>query len=352
MRGISFDRARSLALCLLAACAPALAAEPTSDVSTPSITVPFSAFASPEAKTYFATQVRPVHPGFGTDILAARKYYDDWNAVQVAHARKIYDVTVTAEVIGGVQTDVVKPAKGVGAENRNRVLINLHGGGFLWGARAGGQAEAIPVAALGGFEVITVDYREGPEHVFPAASEDVAAVYRELLKRYRPENIGIYGCSAGGMLTAEVVVWFQKHDLPRPGAIAMMCSGAGEFTGDSSYLVPGLTSDKPEAFQFTWSMIPYFNGADASDPLVLPIKSDAALRAFPPTLFISATRDFALSSVISTESKLTSLGVPTEMHVWDGLWHAFMVVPELPEARAAYQTTASFFDRHLGRAPH
>jgi len=340
---------------LLTACLPlASAAEPSADATIPQITVPFSAYASPEAEKYYATQLRDVHPSFGLDVLAARKYWDQWNAALVEHALKIYDVTVRPETIGGVQTDVVVPAKGIAPRNRNRVLINLHGGAFAWGARYGGQAESIPVAALGRIEVITVDYREGPEYRFPAASEDVAAVYRELLKRYRPENIGIYGCSAGGILAAEAVAWFQAHDLPRPGAISMMCASAGEFDGDSAFLAPVLSGDKPvpsEAARPTAAMLPYFHGVDMTDPLVEPLNSEAVLKKFPPTLFITGTRDFALSAAVTTDNKLAELGVETELRIWDGMWHAFMVIPELPESRAAYRATAEFFDRHLGQAP-
>jgi len=62
-------------------------------------------------------------------------------------------------------------------------------------------------------------YRQAPEFAFPAATEDIAAVYRELLKTYRPEDIGIFGCSAGGSLTAQSMAWFLKENLPLPGAI-------------------------------------------------------------------------------------------------------------------------------------
>jgi monoterpene epsilon-lactone hydrolase len=71
-----------------------------------------------------------------------------------------------------------------------------------------------PIASIGKIKVISVDYRQAPEYAFPSASEDVATVYRELLKTYKPTNIGIYGCSAGGLLTAETIAWFQKEKLP------------------------------------------------------------------------------------------------------------------------------------------
>jgi hypothetical protein len=73
--------------------------------------------------------------------------------------------------------------------------------------------------------------------VFPAASEDVAAVYKDLLKTYRPENIGIYGCSAGGALTAQAEAWFQDKKLPNPGALGIFGSGAVRSgAGESAYV--------------------------------------------------------------------------------------------------------------------
>src|SRR5260370_32462969 len=94
----------------------------------------------------------------------------------VDRLRSVFAVDIRSEMIGGVQTDVIEPSGGVAKKNKGRVLINLHGGGFVVGARLGGQMESIPVAAIGAIKVVTVDYREGPEYRFPAASEDVAAV--------------------------------------------------------------------------------------------------------------------------------------------------------------------------------
>ena len=329
------------------------AAAQEGEVSLPATNVPFSSYASPAARHYFETELRDVHPEFSS-IAEARAYYDKWNAEQAARAKQAYAVEIHSETIGGVQTDVIIPKGGPAQRNRNRVLINLHGGAFAWGARDGGQAESIPVAALGVIEVITIDYREGPENHFPAASEDVASVYAELLQRYRPENIGIFGCSAGGILTAESVVWFQQHNLPRPGAIAMLCSGARPFSGDSAYLAPILNGGpppKPQDVPTRLASIPYFTGADASDPLVLPGVSDTAMAQFPPTAILTGSRDFAMSAALDTANQLNRLGVEAELHVWDGMSHAFMMLSQLPEAREANYTLARFFDRHLGTKP-
>lgn len=120
------------------------------------------------------------------------------------------------------------------SSRKARVLINLHGGGFAGCWPGCAELESRPIAFLGQVRVVSVDYRQAPDNKFPAASEDVANVYRALLKTYKPNEIGIYGCSAGGMLTAESVAWFQQHALPTPGAIGIFCAGAGEFGGDAS----------------------------------------------------------------------------------------------------------------------
>jgi acetyl esterase/lipase len=87
-----------------------------------------------------------------------------------------------------------------------------------------------------------------------------------------------------------------------------------------------------------------------SDPLVLPIRSPKLLARFPPTLLLSSTRDQAMSSVIYTHAQLTGVGVEAELHLWDGLPHAFFVNnPQWPESKEAWQLVARFFDRRLGR---
>jgi monoterpene epsilon-lactone hydrolase len=109
--------------------------------------------------------------------------------------------------------------------------------------------ESIPIAGEARIKVISVDYRQAPEARFPAASEDVVSVYRELLKSYAPKNIGIYGCSAGGLLAAETIAWLQKEHLPLPGAVGMLCMGA-TYTGkgDSSIIARAIEGAPADEF--------------------------------------------------------------------------------------------------------
>ncbi|MHB1057684.1 MAG: alpha/beta hydrolase [Rhodanobacter sp.] len=339
---------------MLAAAASAQSARPAVDadgqVTMPSFAVPYSAYASPEARRQFRIMLAQgrAAPGIGS-IAASRAYYDKINSDRAARMEKLYPVHVHAEAIGGVPTDVVEPAQGIAAAQRHRVLVNLHGGAFLWGAHSGGLVEAIPLASLGRIKVVTVDYRQGPEHVFPAASEDVEAVYRALLKQYPAKNIGIYGCSAGGVLTAEAVARIIAKKLPVPGAIGTFCGSISELGGDSAFTASVLSGDPPPSGPLRLSDLPYFKGASASDPLVFPANSPALLAKFPPTLLITGTRDFTMSSVLHSQALLTAAGVDTELHAWDGMWHAFFSDPEMPESRQAYAVMVRFFDRRLGR---
>ena len=80
-----------------------------------------------------------------------------------------------------------------------------------------GDRNRFPIANLTQTKVVAVLYSLAPEHPFPTAVNEVVAVYKELLKTYKPQNIGIYGTSAGAILTAEVAARLRQLGLPLPG---------------------------------------------------------------------------------------------------------------------------------------
>ena len=315
-------------------------------VHLPPMIVPFSSFASPQAKAAYLDFQRLLKAVDRMSVAEQRQWVDD-----TAHARD-READITPTTIAGVYTDVIAPKDGVARRNRHRVLINLHAGGFLVGRT--GAADSIPVANLLKIKVVTIDYRQGPEYKFPAGSEDVAAVYKELLKSYRPKSIGIYGSSAGGVLTAQAIAWFTKENLPSPGAIGILCASAdGWAGGDSGSLATALMGETPPRQPADLGPHPsvdnatYFKDADIDDPLVSPIRSPALLARFPPTLIIASTRDPALSPAVYTHTQLVKLGVDAELHVWEGMTHGFLMYPDLPETKEVWDVVARFFDKHL-----
>lgn len=316
-------------------------------VEVPAESVPTSKFLTPKGRAYL---VQHLHDMQDPTMTYTEKGVPRFMRPYVERQKALFPVRMEDTSIGGVHVFLYLPAAGLKAENEHRVLIDLHGGGFsgCWPGCA--ELESMPMAALGRIKVVSVDYREGPEHVFPAASEDVASVYGALLKEYKPGEIGIYGCSAGGMLTAESVAWFQKHGLPRPGAVGIYCASAGAFGGDATYTSTPLGEGRfMPAAAGDGVRLGYFKGTDPKDPLVTPLASAEVMAKFPPTLVITGTRDFAMSGAIFTHSELTRLGVEAELHVWEGMFHGFFYNPDVPESRDAYAAMTKFFETHLER---
>ena len=275
---------------------------------------------------------------------------------------KKHPVEISSESIAGVYTEIFVPKEGVSERNKDRLLISIHGGGFTAGARSFSHTEAIQVADLGAIKVISPDYRQAPEYRHPSAVDDVLAVYQEVLKSYEPANIGVYGCSAGAMLTAQLVARIITEDLPLPAAVGMFCAGApatmgdmpGAFkasNGESAYLSSAMMGNpRPSDQLVDTQVMPYFQGVDADDPTVAPGDHDDVMSRFPPSLLISGSRDFLLSDVLATHRQLTNLGVEANLHIWEGLGHAtFAFNPRLPESDEVHQVIVRFFNKHLGK---
>lgn len=325
-------------------------------VTVPSFALPLSRYMSDEARRAFierAFNPPELRELMSTpDIATLRDGMDRYLFEPMLHkARQRYAVQIRTGSIGGIPISTITPLEGVAPANRHRMLINLHGGFFTVGSGVAGWLESIPVAATLGITVTSIDYRLGPEHVFPAASEDVAAVYRQLLRQYPAANIGMFGSSAGGMLAAMALAWFQKHDLPMPGAVALLSAGAtASMGGDAQFLGPAAMGERPTPASASPDVmpVPYLAAAGAEDPLVAPTLDRTILERFPPVLLLTGSRAFDLSAVIHTQRCLRRAGADVDLQLWDGLWHCFFYDVALPESTEVYTSLTHFFDSRLG----
>lgn len=253
----------------------------------------------------------------------------------------LYPVHKEDTEVGGVHVIVMTPKAGPSPKNRDKVLIQLHSA-ECWPDCA--QLGSQPVAYLGGIKVVTVDYHE-PQ--FPNAVEDVTNVYKALLKTYKPENIGIYGCSRGGNLAARSLAWFQKEKLPRPAAAGLLCASAGGDRGDAIYI--GNALGNGVMARGGGGADPFLGNVDPNGPLASPVGSPAVLREFPPTLLIAGLRGVEMSTAAYTHQQLVKVDVESDFHVFEGGRHSFWYDPTPPESKEVYDIIVKFFDRHLGR---
>jgi len=297
---------------------------------------------SPEAKAWLS---RPLAADANVpQTLEQRRAMLD--ASQARHRDALlamFPLTIKETSIAGVPVHDVMPKE---MKHADRVLICLHGGGF--NADSGSYSESLPVAGLTGTRVVSVLYRMAPEHPFPAGVEDVIAVYRELLKTYKPGNIGIFGSSAGAGLTMQTAVRMKQLKMPMPGALgAFSVPVAMDAGGDSRSLynsdgargyvaIPGGALD-PE----------YVGKTDPRDPVISPIYAD--LKGMPPALFLTSERDALLSDTSELHRAYLRAGNDGRLIVFEALPHCFWNNQTLPESREAWGYMADFFNAELGK---
>jgi acetyl esterase/lipase len=275
-----------------------------------------------------------------------RSRAEKWQETLAKDMQSMYPTTLAKETIAGIPVRIITPPD-IPAEKKDRVLINVHGGGFQ--ADWGSVAETIPIASLTKTKVVAVLYRLSPDCAFPAAVEDTIAVYKELLKTYKPGNIVLYGTSAGAILTGEVAVRLKQLGVPLPAALGIF-SGFGDMsaTGDSEAIFGlwGLSGARDIPKQRN-SSDPYMRSTNPRDPVLSPVYAD--LKGLPPTFFLTSERDLLLSGTVNMHRAFFHAGVESQLIVFDALPHAFWNQFKLPESIEADHMIANFFDQHLGK---
>jgi monoterpene epsilon-lactone hydrolase len=299
---------------------------------------------SPEARAFIS---RPGPDQGPPETLAQRRANLDASLVRARAAwSALCPNQVEDTTIAGVPVHIVTPDN-IPASNRDKVLINVHGGGF--NADSGSFGESIPIAGYTHIKVVAILYRLAPEHPFPASIDDTIAVYKELLKTYKPDHIVLYGTSAGATITAETAVRLKQLQLPQPAALGIF-SAVDNFAhmGDS-YAIFNLSGlrghlDPPDDTPHD----PYYIAqTDPKDPVLSPIYAD--LHGMPPALFVTSERDALLSSTTNLHRAYLRAGVDARLVVFDALPHAFWYDPSLPESIEANHLMADFFLQHLAR---
>ncbi len=315
-------------------------------------TIPPPQAISDAARTYLATPFwAGDRPPLAADDLegwkAAIAEVDLMMAPMVEGMLAASEADVEKTTMAGVTVYVGTP-RTIEAGRQGQVHLYIHGGGwaFMCGEACRGQA-ALQASKLG-LRTYAVDYRNPPEHRFPAALDDCVAVYRELLKSYRPEDIVISGMSAGGNLTAATALRIRDEGLPWPAAVGMMTPCVdGAFVSDT--LATNAQFDivlKPHTMAEFWAV--YAGSHDRTDPYLSPLHADFG-KGFPPALLQSGTRDLLLSDTVRLHRALRNAGVVAELHIWEAMPHGGFsgLAPEDAELTTELK---AFFARHLGRS--
>ena len=315
-------------------------------------TIPPPQAVSDAARTYLATPFwAGARPPLAADDLegwkAAIAEVDRMLEPMVEGMLAASEADVEKTSLGGVTVYVGAP-RTIAPERQGQAHLYIHGGGWAFMGGEACRGQAAQQASKLGLTTYAVDYRNPPEHRFPAALDDCVAVYREMLKTYRPENIVISGMSAGGNLTAAAALRIRDEGLPWPAAVGMMTPCVdGAFISDT--LATNAQLDivlKSSSMAEFWGV--YAGGHDRTDPYLSPLHADFG-KGFPPALLQSGTRDLLLSDTVRLHRALRNAGVEAELHVWEAMPHGGFggLAPEDAELIAELK---AFFGRHLGRS--
>jgi len=258
-----------------------------------------------------------------------------------------FKVTIKEEKIAGVTVRRVTPAN-INPVNQNRLFVHTHGGAYVVNNGRAGLTEAILVAHRAAIPVLSIDYRMPPEHPFPAAVEDVVAVWKSLLKKRDAKFMALGGTSAGGGLALASTHKLIGLGIPVPGALFAGTPWADlTKTGDSYFTNEGVDYVLVTYEGLLAGAAKLYAGDHAlTDPLVSPVYGD--FRGFPPTYLVSGTRDMFLSNTVRTHRKLRSAGVVADLNVYEGFSHGeYLKVIDSPESQQVFAELGTFLLEHL-----
>ena len=249
------------------------------------------------------------------------------------------DIDVKALVANGVDCELHTPP---GADT-SRVIMYVHGGGYVIGSLASHRATVGELARAAGCQALAVDYRLAPEHVYPAAVEDSVSAYNWLCENgYEPGKIAIAGDSAGGGLTAATLVALREAGLPMAGAGVCLSPWADlEATGESyesrKDIDPLVTRELLAPMGQTY----VGKGGDLRAPTASPVYAD--LTGLPPLLIQVGQAEVLFSDAETLANNAKAAGVETILEEWPDMvhvWHLFH--QQLEDGRKAIARIGEF----------
>src|SRR3954466_787344 len=268
------------------------------------------------------------------------------------------DVLVSEVSAGGVPAHWLT-APGADAD---RVLLFLHGGGYQLGSLRSDGELAARLGRASGMRVLFPEYRLAPEHPFPAAIDDVRAVWRWLRtdQQLSARSMAVAGDSAGGGLAVAPLLGARSAGGGLAGALLGATGAAGEpcpaaavlmsptvdLTSSGASMTDRADQDPISTPALLRQLAPDSRaGADPKPPLASPLF--ASLSGLPPLLVQVGTADLLLSDAERLAQAATETGGDVRLEVGEGLPHVYQLALGTPEAAEATERIGIFLRTHV-----
>jgi acetyl esterase/lipase len=278
----------------------------------------------------------------GSDVSEQRRLLRDLLSAQPLPA----EVTVTRAELGGVPVAEITVD---GVENRH-VVLYFHAGVYVMGDAFLAAELASQVGRRIRARVISVDYRLGPEHPYPAALDDALAVYRAVLDSgIAPADIALAGESAGGGLAIATMVSARDQGLPLPAAAFVMSPYADLTLAGASMDTKGDADPLLSRENLRARVADYTAGQDAALGLISPVFAD--LSGLPPLIIQAGSHEVLLDDAVRLAGQAATADVEVTLDITPGVPHVFQAYhPILDEAAAALDRAGQLLSGHLAGA--
>ena len=223
----------------------------------------------------------------------------------------------------------------------NKVLLYIHGGGFISGSCLTHRMHVAKFANGCGLKSLVFDYRLAPEHPFPAAVDDCVTAYQWLLGQgYKPTDIAIGGESAGATLTLSLLLALKQKGIALPNSAFSISPVTDLRCKAQSFKYNAKFDVAPMGSWTVWTGM-YISDSDPTNPLLSPQFGD--FTGIPPLYICVGTHEIHYDDCVNIAEVAKKYGADVTLREWDRMIHAFpLLSPLFPEAQKALNEICEF----------
>lgn len=247
-----------------------------------------------------------------------------------------------SEKIGGIDCDILIPE----VHASDRILLYVHGGSFVGGSRESWKSFCSLVANSTSSKVIVPEFRLAPEYRYPAATDDIAAVFRKI----DAEEIIVAGDGSGANIAFSFILGLKENERQKISKFIMFSPWL-DVSDDAEYDLPRKLKDSVLSLDdIRYASSQYAKSVDLASYFVSPLKAEKECYSSFPEVYVQAgEKEFLVCQIKALEEKLDNMGIENTVDFVPKMMHMFQMADEyLKEAHSAFERIGKFVNRREG----
>lgn len=271
---------------------------------------------------------------YATSVAELRARYD---AIYAGLGSTGSDILVEPTQLGGVKGEWLT----VEGNDPRRLILYLHGGGFLAGSPESHRGVVARLCRAGNAAAFSVAYRLAPEYPFPAGLRDSVDAYRQLLNRgFQPQSIILAGDGAGGGLAFSMLMAIRNAGMPMPAGVLALSPWA-DLTLSGWSVMRNAENDSVLSWELLFvSARHYLRDGSAADPYASAVFGN--FRDFPPVMVHAGSREILRDDASRLGELAAEANVPVSVEVYEGMQHLFQALSGGQDGRVSVNRMGQF----------